>query len=118
MSGVDLKLSLIATLRDLLNSKEDIENQLVDAKNVLKLSFEENASGSMRPISIEKDAVWLNYLIELLNQVNSDISLVENALSQLGVSSQDSFASELNNYKLFNESQGFNALDFSVEREK
>lgn len=118
MSGVDLKLSLVATLRDLLNSKDNIENQLNEAKNVLKRSFEENAEGNMSPISIEKDAVWLNYLIELLKETNNNISLVENALSQLDSSGKENFVSELNMVNNFRESQGSNTLDFSVERER
>lgn len=118
MSGVDLRSSLISTLRDLLNSKDDIEKQLVEAKNILKRSFEENANGKMCPISIEKDAVWLNYLIELLNETNKNISLVENALSQLDSSNKENLVSELKTINRFRESQGPNTLDFSVEREK
>lgn len=118
MSGVDLRSSLISTLRDLLNSKDDIEKQLVDAKNILKRSFEENADGNMSPISIEKDAVWLNYLIELLNETNNNISLVKNALSQLDSSKKENFVSELNMVNNFRESQGPSTLDFSVERER
>lgn len=118
MSGADLKLSLVATLRDLLNSKDNIENQLNEAKNVLKRSFEENAGGDLCPISIEKDAVWHNYLIELLKETNNNISLVENALSQLSSSDREDFVSELKTVNNFRKSQELSALDFSVEREK
>ena len=66
----------------------------------------------MSPISIEKDAIWLNYLLGLLGQVKSDIELVKAALSQLGVSNLDQLLSNLA-YLNTSESQGISALDFS-----
>ena len=117
MSEVDLRESLIATLRYLLKSKGDIELQVGRAKEIIKLSCEQKDGEEMTPISIEQDAVWLNYLLGLLGQVKSDIELVKVALSQLGVSNLDQLSSNLaylNTYK----SQGDSTLDFSSCNEK
>ena len=116
MSEVDLRESLIATLRYLLKSKDDIELQVSKAKEIIKKSCEQSIGEEMAPISIEQDAVWLNYLLGLLVQVKSDIELVKVALSQLGVSNldQSSNLAYLNTYK----SQGDSALDFSSFNEK
>lgn len=78
--------SLVDTLFGLIESKNNIELQLKEAENVVRLSLQHKDSDELRPISIEKDAVWLNYLISLLNQTKADIALAEQALLQLGVS--------------------------------
>ena len=112
MSEVDLRESLIATLRYLLKSKEDIELQICKAKEIINLSCEQSIGEEMRPISIEQDAIWLNYLLGLLGQAKSDIELVKNALSQLGVLNLDHLSSNLTYLNVI-ESQGNSALDFS-----
>ena len=118
MSEVDLRESLIATLRYLLKSKDDIELQVSRAKEVIKLSCEQSDEEGMSPISIENDAVWLKYLLGLLNQVKSDVALVKRALSQLGVSNFELLESNLANINNFSKSQGDSALDFSSCRER
>ena len=116
MSEVDLRESLIATLRYLLKSKDDIELQVSRAKEIIKLACEQSVGEGMSQFSIENDAVWLNYLLGLLAQVKSDIELVKAALAQLGVSNLDhsSNLAYLNTYK----SQGDSALDFCSCNEK
>ena len=118
MGELDLKKSLIATLRDLLKSKDDIELQVSRAKDIIKLSCEHSDVGEMSPISIEEDAVWLKYLLGLLNQVKSDVALVKRALSQLGVSNLELLVSNLQLHNNFSKSQGDSALDFSSCRER
>ena len=115
MSEVDLKESLIATLRYLLKSKDDIELQISKAKEIIDFSCEQCVGENMRPISIEQDAIWLNYLLGLLGQVKSDIELVKTALAQLGVSNYEvsSNLEKINSCK----SQGDSALDFCSFRE-
>lgn len=115
MSEVELRTSLIATLHDLLKSKDDIELQVSKAKEVIKLSCEQSSEDNLSPISIEKDAVWLNYLHGLLSQVKNDIQLVMAALSQLGVSNLEHLVSNLKNLYA-SKSQGDSTLDFSSSR--
>lgn len=117
MSGVDLRESLVDTLCYLLESKQNIELQLKEAEKVVKFSFEQKDNEKLRPISVEEDAVWLNYLISLLNQTKADIALVEKALSQLGVSSLELLLSnaEKNTNK---KGQGIEALDLSASKER
>ncbi len=117
MSEVDLRESLIATLRYLLKSKDDIELQVCKAKDIIKLSCEQTSGDEMKSISIEQDAVWLNYLLGLLGQVKSDIELVKAALAQLGVSNHQQLSSNLVFLKT-SKSQGDSALDFSSCNEK
>ena len=117
MSEVDLRESLLATLRYLLKSKRDIELQVCRAKEIIKISCDRGEDG-MNPISIEEDAVWLKYLLGLLNQVKSDVELAKSALVQLGVSNLDALVSNLENLNNFSESQGDSALDFSSCRER
>lgn len=118
MSGIDLRKSLVDTLCYLLESKHNIELQLKEAENVVRLSLQHADSDELHPISIEKDAVWLNYLIELLNQTKADIALAEQALSQLGVSNLELLVS--NARKNANkEGQGKDeTLDLFVSKER
>ena len=117
MSEVDLRESLLATLRYLLKSKEDIELQVCRAKEIIKVSCDKGNEG-MNPISIEEDAIWLRYLLGLLNQVKSDVALAKSALVQLGVSNLDALVSSLENINNFGKSQGDSALDFSSYQER
>ena len=118
MSELDLKESLIATLRYLLKSKGDIELQVSRAKEIIKLSCEQSNSSEMSPISIEEDAVWLKYLLGLLNQVKSDVALVKTALVQLGVSNLEFLESNLLQINNISKSQGDSCLDFSSCKER
>ena len=118
MSEVELRKSLFATLHYLLKSKEDIELQIDDAKRVINLSCERSIEEGMLPISIENDAVWFKYLLGLLEQVKSDIGLVSQALSQLGVSGFSHLSSSDSQLYKSNLSQGDNTLDFSFKNER
>ena len=117
MSEVELRRSLITTLHYLLKSKDDVELQVRKAKEVIKLSCEQSEKDNLSPISIEEDAVWLNYLRGILNKIEYDIELVMAALAQLGVSNFDFMASNLENINTY-KSQGDSALDFSSINEK
>lgn len=117
MSGVDLRMSLVDTLCYLLESKQKLEFQLKEAENVVKLSFEEKDNESMRPISIEEDAVWFNYLNSLLNQTKADIVLVEEALSQLGVSNLELLVSSTVKNNANKKGQGSESLDLFASKE-
>ena len=117
MSEVELSKSLITTLRYLLKSKDDVELQVKTAKEMIKLSCEQSEKDNLSPISIEEDAVWLNYLRGLLSKIDNDIELVMAALSQLGVSNLDFLVSNLNNIQAY-KSQGDSTLDFSSINEK
>ena len=118
MSEVDLRESLLTTLRYLLKSKEDIELQVCRAKEIIKLSCEKGDEEGMSPISIEKDAVWLSYLLGLLEQVKYDVACAKSALAQLGVSNVDSLLSNLTTINSFRKSQGDSTLDFSSCKER
>ena len=118
MSEVELKRYLITTLHCLLKSKEDIEFQVKRAKEVIKLSCEKDSEDGLGPISIEEDAVWLNYLLRILSEVKSDLEDVKDALYQLGVSDCDLLLSNLENMNNFSKSQGDSALDFSSCKER
>ncbi len=118
MNGSDLRESLISTMRHLLDYKENIETQLAEAKKILMLSIEQSERESLKPITIEKDALWFNYLVESLNQVEEDISLALNALSQLGVSVPSHIASKFKLNRNFKKNQGAFSLDFSVSQER
>ena len=118
MSEVDLRESLLTTLRYLLKSKEDIELQVCRAKEIIRLSCEKGEDEGMNPISIEKDAVWLSYLLGLLDQVKYDVARAKDALAQLGVSNLDAVVSNFTNLDIFSKSQGDSALDFSSYRER
>ena len=76
MNGADLRGSLIATLRYLLDYKDNIELQLAEAKNIIMLSVEQGERDELSPISIDNDAVWFNYLVESRRQVENDIATV------------------------------------------
>lgn len=117
MNGAELRKSLISTIRHLLDSKENIELQLAEAKKVIMLSFEKSERESMKPISIESDALWFNYLLESLKKVKQDIALAIDALSQLGVSIPDYILSTIKLNRNA-QSQGDYSLDFSVSKEK
>ena len=117
MNGAELRESLISTVRHLLDYKENIELQLAEAKKILIHSFEQSERESLKPISIESDALWFNYLLESLEKANSDIALALKALSQLGVSLPKSLVSSLQ-FNRHEKNQGDFALDFSVSREK
>ena len=117
MSEVELKKYLITTLHCLLKSKEDIEFQVKRAKEVIKLSCEKDGEDGLGPISIEEDAVWLNYLLRILSEVKSDLEDVKNALLHLGVSNLDLLLSNVENMNNFSKSQGDSALDFCSFRE-
>ena len=118
MNGAELRGSLISTLRHLLDSKENIELQITEAKRIIVKSFEQTEEMGMHPISIEKDALWFNYLLESLRKVELDISLALDALSQLGVSIPVIIASRYNLNRNNEKNQGDVSLDFSVSREK
>lgn len=118
MKRADLRDSLISTMRHLLDYKENIELQLAEAKKIILISLEKNEKEEMRPVSLEKDALWFNYLVDSLNKVEVDIALATNALSQLGVSLPNVVSgshAELNRNTRKN--QGSVSLDFSVSRE-
>lgn len=116
MNGADLRGSLLKTLHCLLEEHNNIELQLVKAKKVIIFSMENNES-NMQPISLEKDAVWYNYLLQSLHQVKKDISLALSALAQVGVSYSQilSLCGEISNIN--GENQGLVDLDFSIDRE-
>ena len=118
MNGADLRGSLIATLRYLLDYKDNIELQLAEAKSIIMLSVEQGERDKLSPISIDNDAVWFNYLVESRRQVENDIALAENALSQLGVSVPTLMGSTAGFTMETTQNQGDYALDFSVSREK
>ena len=118
MKRADLRDSLISTMRHLLDYKENIELQLAEAKKIILISLEKNEKEEMRPVSLEKDALWFNYLVDSLNKVEVDIALASNALSQLGVSLPNVVSgshAELN--RNIRKNQGSVSLDFSVSRE-
>jgi hypothetical protein len=118
MKRADLRDSLISTMRHLLDYKENIELQLAEAKKIILISLEKNEKEEMRPVSLEKDALWFNYLVDSLNKVEVDIALATNALSQLGVSLPNVVSgshAELN--RNIRKNQGSVSLDFSVSRE-
>ena len=116
MNGADLRESLISTMRHLLDYRENIELQLAEAQKIIMITLEQNNEG-MRPISLEKDALWFNYLVDSLNRVDVDIALASNALSQLGVSLPKSLGSSTKLNRNFRKNQGSDSLDFSVSRE-
>ena len=116
MKRADLRDSLISTMRHLLDYKENIELQITEAKNIIIKTFERSENEGMQPISIEKDALWFNYLVDSLNQVDVDIALAKNALSQLGVSLPVSSGSNAQ-FNRHIKNQGAESLDFSVSRE-
>ncbi len=117
MNGAELRESLISTVRHLLDYKENIELQLSKAKNILIHSFEQSERESLKPISIESDALWFNYLLNSLEKAKADISLALKALSQLGVSLPSSLLASLK-FDRTEKNQGISSLDFSVSREK
>ena len=117
MKRADLRDSLISTMRYLLDYKENIELQLAKAQEIIIISVEQNKKEGMRPISLEKDALWFNYLIESYNQVDRDIALAKNALSQLGVSLPEVSGSSAELNRNIIKNQGSESLDFSVSRE-
>lgn len=117
MNGAELKRSLISTIKHLLDYKENIELQLENAKSIIIHAFEQSERESMKPISIESDALWFNYLLKSLEKVNLDISLAIDALSQLGVSIPKSILSTVNLIRN-SKNQGDYTLDFSMSREK
>ncbi|MBR3885859.1 MAG: hypothetical protein IKJ33_05340 [Clostridia bacterium] len=116
MKRADLRDSLISTMRHLLDYKENIELQLAEAKKIILISLKQNENEEMRPLSLEKDALWFNYLVDSLNQVDVDIALAKNALSQLGVSLPVSSGSNPQ-FNRHIKNQGSESLDFSVSRE-
>ena len=116
MNGADLRESLISTMRHLLDYEENLKLQMAEAKKVIIFSLEQRKE--MQPISIEKDALWFNYLVESLNKVRLDIVLVSKALSQLGVSLPNFMDSKNEFNRKYEKNQGINALDFSVSRER
>lgn len=116
MKRADLRDSLISTMRHLLDYKENIELQLAEAKKIILISLKQNENEEMRPLSLEKDALWFNYLVDSLNQVDVDIALAKNALSQLGVSLPVSSGSN-SQFNRHIKNQGSESLDFSVSRE-
>ena len=118
MNGTELRKSLVSTMRHLLDYKENIELQLAEAKKILIHSFEQSEREQLKPISIESDALWFNYLLNSLDKVNSDIALASNALSQLGVSVPASLLAATSSQNRNSKNQGNDALDFSVSREK
>ena len=116
MNGADLRESLISTMLHLLDYEENIKQQMAEAKKVIIVSLEQRKD--MQPISIEKDAIWFNYLVESLNGVKLDILLVSKALSQLGVSLPNFFGSNDEFNSEHEKNQGIDSLDFSVSRER
>ena len=117
MNGADLRESLISTMLQLLDYEENIKLQLAEAKNVIMISLEQRKGRELQPISIEKDALWFNYLVDSLNRVKTDIVLVSKALSQLGVSLPNFLVSNEQLNRNYEKNQGINTLDFSVSRE-
>ena len=117
MKRADLRDSLISTMRHLLDYKENIELQLAEAKKIILVSLEKNGNEGMRPLSLEKDALWFNYLVDSLNKVEVDIALASNALSQLGVSLPGVSGSHAEFNRNISKNQGSDSLDFSVSRE-
>ena len=118
MNGAELRKSLISTMRHLLDYKENIELQLAEAKKIIIHSFEQSERDSLKPISIESDALWFNYLLNSLEKVNEDITLASNALSQLGVSVPASLLASNSGQNRNSQNQGNGSLDFSVSQEK
>lgn len=117
MKRADLRDSLISTMRHLLDYKENIELQLAEAKKIILVSLEKNEKEEMRPLSLEKDALWFNYLVDSLNKVEVDIALASNALSQLGVLLPGVSGSHAELNRNVRKNQGSESLDFSVSRE-
>ena len=115
MNGADLRESLISTMRHLLDYEENLKLQMAEAKKVIIFSLEQRKE--MQPISIEKDALWFNYLVDSFNKVKLDIVLVSKALSQLGVSLPNFFGSNNELNRNIEKNQGINSLDFSVSKE-
>ena len=118
MNGTDLRQSLISTMRHLLDYKESILLQIEKARDVILISIKESENKEMRPISLENDALWFNYLVESYNQVESDIALATKALSQLGVSLPGLSGSNNELNRNHEKNQGAESLDFSVSKER
>ena len=118
MNGAELRGSLISTLRHLLDYKENIELQITEAKKIIVKTLERTEKEGMHPISIEKDALWFNYLLNSVKDVERDIALALEALSQLGVSIPASIVSRYELNRNIEKNQGTFSLDFSVSREK
>lgn len=110
MSEVDLRKSMICTLRNLLESKKNIELQIEEAKGVIVRALK--TEDGLKPISIESDTLWFNYLSKIYTQVEHDIALAKSALVQLGVSKLS-----LESFENLAKNQGDSALDFSVSKE-
>ena len=117
MKRADLRDSLISTMRYLLDYKENVELQLAEAKKIILVTLEKNEKEELRPISLDRDALWFNYLVESLNKVEIDIALASSALSQLGVSLPGASGSNAELNRNTRKNQGNDALDFSVSRE-
>ena len=77
----DLLYDLKKSREDLLEYKNNIEQQLQESQEIINIALKQDLDGKERPLT-EQDAVWHGYLLKIFIDIKNNLGLIDSAIAQ------------------------------------